>query len=258
MRIPIWPKAIAVTALFLLSLSCGLLGNTVSPNNTTPGTASDSTNDMTSPTSQERASDAMEELTDPRVEKTLGLRSVQMALQTVLPGETPKRILVSIDAAGNQRIEMATPMLEGAALTPEPPDWNTLEIFVVDGEAYMRMGKTGSAKAEPQQNNALSDLLYNPSGPGMWLILLPEESFTDAGKELKGGFDTIKYTVDGSLEGDAITGEFWIDEQTGALIGANLSLAESIFDPMVEGTGGLVTIEFSVEKADVPAITVPS
>jgi hypothetical protein len=257
MRLPIWPKALAVTAGFLLSLSCGFLGNTVSQNDATPGAASNSTTDLTSPTSQEGASDVMEELTDPRVEKTLGLRSVQMELQTVFPGETPKRILVSIDAAGNQRIEMTTPMLKESALTPEPPEWNTLEIFVVGGEAYMRMGKTGSAEAEPQQNNALSELLYNPSGPGMWLILLPEESFSDAGKETKGGFDTIIFTVDGSLEGDAVTGEFWVDGQSGALVGANFSLAESIFDPMMKETGGVVRITFSVEKADVPAIILP-
>ncbi len=257
MRLPIWPKVLVVTTVFLLSLSCGFLGNTVSQNDATPGAASHSTTELTFPTSEEGASDVMEELTDPRVEKTLGLRSVQMELQTVFPGETPKRILVYIDAAGNQRIEMTTPMLEESALTPEPPDWNTLEIFVVEGEAYMRMGKTGSAEAEPQQNNALSDLLYNPSGPGMWLILLPEEVFSDSGKETKGGFDATKFIVDGSLEGDPVRGEFWVDGQSSALVGADFSLAESIFDPMVKGTGGMVTIEFSVEKADVQEITVP-
>jgi hypothetical protein len=256
MALPNLRRAGALTAVAATALACGFFGTATPQSGGLPGVVSPSPEVVPSSTGN-GASDVMEELTDSRVEGTLALRSVQMELQTVFPGEAPNRILVSVDASGNQRIEMTTPVSEESALTPEPPDWNVNEIFVVDGKAYTRMGKTGSAEPDPEQNDALSEILYNPSGPGMWLILLPEESFTSAGKETKGGFDATKFTVDSSLEGDAIKGEFWVDEQTGALVGANLSLAESIFDSTVEGTGGWVTIDFTVEKEDVPAIAVP-
>ena len=249
-------RAGALTAVAAMALACSFFDTATPQSGGLPGVVSPSLEVVPSSTGN-GASDVIEELTDPRVEATLSLRSVQMELQTAFPGETPNRILISIDATGNQRIEMTTPVPEESTLTPESPEWNVLEIFVVDGTAYARMGKAGSAESNPDENNALRDILYNPAGPGMWLILLQEENFTSAGKESKGGFDAVKYTVDGSLDGDKITGEFWVDEQTGALIGANLSLAESILGSVESGAGGVVTIEFSVEKADIPAITVP-
>ncbi len=256
MALPNLRRAGALTAVAAMALACSFFDTATPQSGGLPGVVSPSPEVVPSSIGN-GASDVMEELTDPRVEGTLALRSVQMELQTAFPGEIPNRILVSVDAAGNQRIEMTTPVSEGFALTPEPPDWNVNEIFVVDGKAYTRMGKTGSAEPDPEQNDALSEILYNPMGPGMWLILLPEENFTSAGKESKGGFDAVKYTVDGSLDGDTITGVFWVDEQTGALVGANLSLAESILGSVESGTGGMVTIEFSVEKADVAMIAVP-
>jgi len=249
MRLPTLSKAVAVTAVVLLSLSCNFLEKTVPQAGGTPGAVL--------PSSTEGISGGMAEPTDPRVEGTLALRSVQMELRTVFPGEDGNRNLIFIDAAGNQRIETALPMSKDPTMTPEPPGWNVYEIFIVNGEAYTRTGKSGSAKPDPEQNDAISEILYNPAGPGMWLILLPEESFTSAGKESKGGFTAVKYTVEGSLDTGEIKGEFWVDEQTGALVRANLSLAESIFDPMDDSAGGWVTIDFKVEKADVPPISVP-
>ncbi len=239
-----------------LALSCSFFEGAVPQASETPDVVVSSPDGAT-PSSDDGSSDEMEEPTDPRVEGALALRSVQMELQTVFPGETPNRILVSVDAVGNQLIEMTTPMPEGSPATPESPEWNMYEIFIVDGKACTRMGKIGSAEPDLDQNNALSDILYNPMGPGMWLILLPEENFTPAGTEVKGRFDATKYAINGSLGGDAIWGEFWVDEQTGALIGANLSLAEDILGPVESGAGGTVTIVFTVEKADVTPITTP-
>jgi hypothetical protein len=256
MRLPTLFKAAALATASVIAFGCSIFGTSVPQAGGTPGAASSSP-EAASPSAGAGTEEVLEDLTDPRVEGTLSLRSVQMELQTAIPGETPNHILISIDAAGNQRIEMTTSVPEEAAVTPESPDWNVMEIFIVDGAAYTRMGKTGSAESNPDENDALSQILYNPTGPGMWLIMLPEDNFTSAGKESKGGFDAVKYTVDGSLEGDAITGEFWVDEQTGALIDANLSLAENLLNPTDSGTGGTVTIDFSVEKADVPVITVP-
>lgn len=200
---------------------------------------------------------ALEDLADPRVEGSLVLRSVEMTVQTAFPGGNPERIFISVDASGNQRIEMTTPVPEDSTITPESPDWNVYEIFMVGGAAYTRMGRTGSADPAPVENEALRKILYAPTGPGMWLILLPEDSFSPAGQETKGGFQAERYAVSGSLDDALIQGEFWVDTETGALVGASLSLAEGLFRPVESGTGGWVTIDFSVEKADVPYITVP-
>ncbi len=249
MELHILRKASALTLVVILSLSCGALEKVIPQAGGTPGAVSSS--------SDSGSSEGMAEPTDPRVEATLALRSVQMELQSVFPGEDANRILISVDAAGNQRIETTLPVVNDSLVTPESPEWNVFEIFVVDGKAYARTGKTGSAEADPQENKALGENLYAPTGPGMWLILLPEENFTSAGKELKGGFEAVKYTVEGSLDAGEIRGEFWVDEQTGALMGANLSLAESIFHPMEDSGGGRVTIDFKVEKADISPISVP-
>jgi hypothetical protein len=256
MRLPTLTKAIAAAVVVLLSLSCIFLKNTVPQAGGTPGAASPSSS-VTATVPSEAAPDEMEAVTDPRVEGTLALRSVQMELQTDIPGADANRDLVFVDPDGNVRIETALPLNVDSMVTPESPDWNVFEIFIVDGLGYVRSSKTGSAEADPLQNTALSDILYFPTGPGMWLILLPEESFTSAGKETKGGYDTEKYSVDGSLDLGQIQGEFWVDVQTGALVGANLSLDKTFFYPFEESTGEVAMITFSVEKADVPAITVP-
>jgi hypothetical protein len=256
MRLPTLSKAALAAVVVMFSLSCMLLENAVPQAGETPSVASPSSG-VVLPASSEAVPAEMEEVTDPRVEGTLALRSVQMELQTAFPGEDVNRTLISVDAAGNVRIESLLPVFKDSVLTPESPDWNVFEIYIVDGKGYTRSGRTGSAEADPDQNDVLSEILYSPTGPGMWLILLPEESFTSAGKESKGGFDTEKFNVKGSLELGEIRGEFWIDEPTGALVGANLSLDEGIFHPFEESTGEVVTITFSVEKTDVPTITVP-
>ncbi len=249
MRARAFPKIPVLMAAVFLSLSCGFFEDIFPQTDRAPAVDSGS--------SGENNTGAMDELTDPRVKAALALRSVRMTLEAAFPGGEADRIQIFIDAEGNQRIEMSTPLPEESGMTPESPEWNVLEIFVVDGSAYTRMGKAGIAESTPEENTVLSEILYDPKGPGMWLILLPEESFTAAGKEAKGGFDAARYSVNGSLTAGAITGVFWVDEPTGALVGANLSLAEAILRPVESGSGGVVTIDFSVEKADVPAITVP-
>jgi hypothetical protein len=256
MHLPTLFKACAVTAVVVIMLGCSFLENAVPQAGESPA-ATSLVPATPSPSPNEGPSDEMEEVTDPRVEGTLALRSVQMELQADIPGADANRTLIFVDAVGNVRMETALPIYEDSMVTPDSPDWNVFEIFIVDGLGYVRSGKTGNAEANLLQNTALSDILYFPTGPGMWLILLPEESFTSAGKESKGGFDAVKYTVDGLLELGQILGEFWVDESTGALVGANLSLAKSFFYPFEESTGEVVTITFLVEKADVAPITVP-
>lgn len=249
MQLPTLSKAVAAAAVVLFSASCVFLGNAVPQAGETPGAAA--------PASSEGNPAEMEAVTDPRVEGLLALRSVQMELQTNIPGQESDRTLISVDASGNVRIEISLPVYEDSMVTPESADWNVFEIFIVDGLGYVRSSKTGNAEADPVQNTALSDILYYPTSPGMWLILLPEESFTAVGQESKNGFDAEKYLVEGALELGQIQGEFWIDDTTGALVGANLTLAKSYFSPFEDSMGEVATITFSVTEVDVPAITVP-
>jgi hypothetical protein len=239
---PKFLKLAGIGTFAVLFLSCSLLENASSQASTATGALN--------PGSAQTAE-------DPRVQGTLGLRSVQMVLETTFPGETPQRILISIDADGNQRIEMALPLPEGSSDISDSPDANILEIFVIGGAASSRIGKEGKAESSPEQNDALHRILYNPTGPGLWVILLPKDSFTSAGTDEKGGFQARRYSVDGSIEEGRIRGDIWQDEQTDALVGANLSVSESLFYPPDTGRNGTATIQLNVEKAVVPAITLP-
>ncbi len=198
--------------------------------------------------------EAVQTLEDPRVEEVYALRSVQMLLETAFSGKTPNRTVISIDAEGNQKIELTVPRADGSV---DPSGANVLEIFVIGGTAYSRMGKEGSAEADPSQDNALHGILYGPTGPGMWLMLLPRDALQSTGTENKGGFETQRYSVDGSIEEGTVQGEIWVDKQTGALIGADLSISESLISADGSGASGTVSIVLTVEKADVPAITLP-
>jgi hypothetical protein len=235
-------KLARIGTFSLLILSCSFFENASSQVSTATGAANP---------------DSAQTREDPRVQGTLALRSVQMVLETTFPGGTPKRILISIDTDGNQKIEMAIPLLEGSSDTSDSPEGNILEIFIIGGAAYSRIGKEGQAESSPEQADALRRILYNPAGPGMWLRLLPKDSFTSAGTEAKGGFQTMRYSVEGSIEEGSIRGEIWLDEQTDALVGANLSVSESLFHAEGSGASGSVSIILTVEKAEIPAITLP-
>jgi hypothetical protein len=155
-------------------------------------------------------------------------------------------------------IETRLPLAEGSTVLPEAPDANVLEIYVVDGEAYSRVGKEGPAESSPEQAGALRRLLYNATGPGLWLALLPEGSLQAAGTDTTGGFTATKYTVNGSVEEGTIRGTIWLEEGTKTLVGADLAVSESLFYPPSSGRAGTVAIRLTVEKADVPAVVVPT
>jgi hypothetical protein len=231
-----------IIILTVLILSCSLLEN-VAPKNKETESSGDSGSEKT--------------VEDPRVQESLGLRSVRMELETTFPGKYPTIILISIDMDGNQKIEMAIPLPEGSSDPSDSPEANILEIYMIDGAAYSRMGKEGQAESSPEQIDALHRILYNPAGPGMWLLLLPKGSFTSSGSEVRGGFQAVRYSVDGSIEEGTIRGDIWLDDQTDALVGANLSVSESLFHAGGSGSSGSVSIILTVEKAEIAAITLP-
>ncbi len=246
-------KAALAASIALLSLSCAFLQKAATPSGATPGgafvTETVSSNDI--------APEDTSSPTDARVERLLALRSVQMQLETTYTGLAPVHTGVSVDTTGNQYIQTTLLTPENVAGTPESPDWNVAETYILEGTAYTRTGKNGSADPVPEESDALRQLLYNPDGPGMWLLLLPNEAFSLAGKEPKGGFDADKYLVNGTLDTGKVQGVIWVDGQTGALVGTDLSISASLLFPGETDSGGMVMISLVVEKADIPPISLP-
>jgi hypothetical protein len=241
-----------ILALAGLALCCGQPAN---PSSNASGTAAaDQTPGKETAAERTPGAPIVE---DPRVERALALRSVQMELTTTFPGKEPTHVLAAVDAQGNQRIEMNLPLAEGSSATTASPGANVLEIYVIDGAAYSRIGNEGPPESSPEQVDSLHRLLYNPTGPGFWLELLSEGSLQAAGNETTGGFAAVRYAVDGSLEEGTIRGTIWLEEKTDTLIGADLTVSESLFYPPGSGRTGTVAIRLTVEKADVPAVVLP-
>jgi hypothetical protein len=146
---------------------------------------------------------------------------------------------------------------EGSSDTFDSPEANIPEIFVVGCTAYSRIGKEGQAESSPEQFDALQIFLYNPTGPGLWLLLLSQESFTATGTETTDGFQATRYAVNGAIEEGTVHGDIWQDKQTNALVGASLSISESLFYPPGIGRHGTVMIHFTMEKANMLSISLP-
>jgi hypothetical protein len=153
---------IGLLALAALVLACGSSNPSSSPLGATGG--SQTPGGEQSPGEE---SPGPPTLTDPRIASALELRSVRMEWTTRFPGKQPTRVLASVDAQGNYLIETNVPLAEGSSPDPSAPNANVLEIYVIDGSAYSRVGKEGEAGSAPEQADALRTMLYNPAGPGL-------------------------------------------------------------------------------------------
>jgi hypothetical protein len=131
------------------------------------------------------------------------------------------------------------------------------ELFVVDGKAYTRIGMQTPATPDDAYLNLLANTLSGPDGPGLWLNLLPDESFMPQGPESYGGFTAAKFLVDGQATDWRLTGTIWVDEGSSALVGATLSIPGGLFYPPESGLAGEVSISLRVEPASIPPISIP-
>lgn len=190
---------------------------------------------------------------------TVDLRSTNLELLTEYSDREPKRLIAEIDSAGNTHLSIKVP-LNAAFTADQPPDAplpGDFELFIVDGNAYTRIGGEGEAVQDNSYLTMLAETLNGPEGPGLWLNILPEEDYTPAGTETQGGFTTTKYTVEGNLEKGAVNGTIWVDNKSGALVGAELTVSEGLFFPPGSNGSGDVRITLTVQQATVPAITLP-
>jgi hypothetical protein len=229
--------------IFLLLLACATLGDLTGAGQTP---------------SKEVGEDTTTQI-DLWLEGTTNLRSVNLDLVTVYSDREPKELSAEIDSAGNTHLSISLP-LTAAFTADQPPDAplpGDFELFIVDGSAYTRIGGEGEAAQDNSYLTMLADTLNGPEGPGLWLNIVPEEDYTPAGTETYGGFTAAKYTVAGNLDKGVVSGTIWVDDQSSALVGAELTVSGGLFFPPGSDRSGDVRITLTVRQTTVPAITLP-
>jgi hypothetical protein len=191
------------------------------------------------------------------LQATLTLRSVMIELEPTYSDDRSKPVLIQVDTSGNIHLSMPLSIPDDTVAVSDftaPPDF---ELFIIDGTAYTRIGADIPLTPDDSYLSMVEDLLFGPEGPGLWLALIPVDGFTAAGSETFGGFSTTKYAVDGPVNVFYVTGTIWVDEESSALVGADLLIPEGLFFPAGSGLSGDVRISFLVEKMDISPITTP-
>jgi hypothetical protein len=192
------------------------------------------------------------------IDLTLSLRSVSLALSAIYPDGDVQSMTAEIDAAGNMHlVEPASPPPElEPTLTPPEGSWAAFELFVVDGHGYARMSGE-AASQDDTYLTALDDMLRGPEGPGLWLSLTDTEGLEPAGHEETGGFSAIRYPVNATVEDGTIQGTIWVDEETSALVRAELAISPTLFSTADNPASGDLSILFEVARAEISPIGVP-
>jgi hypothetical protein len=197
------------------------------------------------------------------LDRLLEMRSIQFTLTALQPDGTSISVQNEIDNAGNMHLFIHEPVLpptnppEDFDLTTQLPE--ETELYVVDGKAFQPSNQNASWMVTPVAENyleELSSLLHGPDGPGLWLDLLPEGSLQDAGKETVGGFEADKYTVNGKVSNQIITGNLWYTSHT--LVWVELHIPAALFSDPDKPMQGELKITLEAQKADVPPLTLPA
>ncbi|MCJ7706719.1 MAG: hypothetical protein MUO38_03780, partial [Anaerolineales bacterium] len=163
-----------------------------------------------------------------------------------------------IDAAGN--LHLVEPFDPGpemqGTLTPPEGGWGAFELFVVDGHAYTRMPGEAAVQDDAYLTS-LEDDLRGPDGPGLWLVWAGTEDLEPAAHEEMGGFAAIRYPVNATVEDGTIQGTIWMDEESLALVRAELTISPTLFSTADNPASGDLSILFEVARAEVSPIGVP-
>jgi hypothetical protein len=196
--------------------------------------------------------------------RLLALRSIKFNLTALSWDGTSRWIDVEIDSAGNMLVKYSLPSVD-PKLLPEGVNSKILptsyELYVVDGKAYQASDQNPDWMATPIYENylqTLSQQIHGPDGPALWLDLLPEGSIQPEGKDTVGGFATDKYTVNGQVAGQSITGSIWFEPQADALVQVELEVPAALLSDPDHPQQGELRITLNAQKADVPLVTLPS
>jgi hypothetical protein len=201
--------------------------------------------------------------TDP-LDRLFSLRSVQFNLTAARPDGTGLSIDVSLDSLGNAYVQHSLPAVDPASL-PDGFDVTTLptgyDMYVVDGKAYKPDTEDPAWMTKPIDENYLKQLdheMHGPDGPALWLDLLPEEAVQSAGQETVGGFVTDKYTVNGQIDGQTVSGALWYEPQADALVGVELHVPAALLAGSGDAPTGELKIVLTAEQKNVPPVTLPA
>ena len=248
---------VALLAAAALMLACSLLTDLGSKPTSEVGSTSEGAEEGT-PVSEGADED------DP-IDLLLDLRSVRISLAADYPDGSSESQVVEIDSAGNMHATISLPPPD-PDFVPEGLDVSEVvttsyELYVIDGKAYQPSELDPAWSTTPADEDYLATLaneLHSPSGPGLWLDILPEGSVTEDGSETVGGFACDRYKVNGTVGDQAITGTIWVDPEAFALIKAELHVPAALLAATDESTTGELKVTLNVEKADVPAVQLPA
>jgi hypothetical protein len=251
-------------SIVMVILACNFLEGPGVPTTLVPkGSTGEAT--QTAPVPQDFTSEATHNIPagpDP-LDRLLEMRSIQFNLIALQPDGTSRSVQGEIDSVGNMHLRLHTPVSIPSDL---PEKFNRdlklpeeSELYVVDGKAYQPDDQNPAWLTEPVADDyekELSGLLHGPDGPGLWLDLLPAGSLTPSGQESVGGFAADKYTINGSVHNQIITGSLWYESH--ALVRVELHIPAALFDLGKSATQGELAVTLEVQKAAVPPVVLPT
>jgi len=280
------PRFIIVLLAILALISCNFLTNLVSNPSPSPSMPSNQAGSETSvavqtpsggeepntqnssgtPALTEQSPSANENATaepDP-LDHLMNLRSVVIHLASQRPDGSNSSTQLEIDSAGNMHVKYSLPTLDRKLF----PSWYDIshvptanELFVVDGKAYQHDDSNPAWMITPIDEHyvqTLSEVLHGPDGVAEWLDILPKGSLASAGQESIGGFEADKYTVNGTVDGQSITGQLWYEPQSDSLIKAELHVPAVLYDVTDKSLTGGLTVNLDTQKSVVPLVALPS
>lgn len=199
------------------------------------------------------------------LDRMLELRSIQFNLTSVQPDGTSPSVQGEIDSAGNMHLQFHSPLTlpEDVSTNLDPNSLpQDFEWYVVDGKTYQPDDQNAAWMTAPldlDSKEELSSRLHGPDGPGLWLDILPDGSLKSAGRETVGGFTADKYSVNGTVGSQIITGNLWYETQVHALVQVELHIPAALAgDPAKPAASGELKITLSVQKADVQPVALPA
>jgi len=219
------------------------------------------------PTATEQSAETptQDELLQPNpLDHLLGMRSIQFNLTVTRLDGTIRSLDAEIDSAGNMHLIFG---YQGFDLTGMPKDYDakalptSAEIFVIDSKAYLSDAQDPNWRTTPFDENYPATLaleLHGLESPAMWLNLLPPGSIQSTGQETVGGFTTDKYSVDGSVDGQKISGTLWEEPQADALVQAELHIPAALLSPPGQPLPGEMLITLKAQKKDVAPVVLPA
>jgi hypothetical protein len=198
------------------------------------------------------------------LQRLLDLRSIQFTLATARPDGSRRTIETQIDAVGNMHVKI---LFDGYALNKLPDGFNikmmpaSSEVYVIDGKAYRPSLQDTDWRNTPVNDDfkmGLLTWLHGSDSPSLWLDLLPPGSIKKVGNESIGSFNAIKYSINGSVGNQNISGTLWEETQTNALVQAELHIPAALTGIAEKAQGKELTITLTVQKTTVPTITLPA